>query len=259
MNRFTKKYEDLRFSDDFLFCKVLEQNPDLCRELLELALGRRTGKIVRVSKQEPVEITANGRGVRFDVYAEDDESTVYDVEMQNAREGDLPKRIRYSQSAIDIRMLERGERFEMLRNSYVIFICNFNPHPEHGLHRYTFENRCLEVPELALEDGTRKVFLCAKGTADDVPAGLQNFLSYVAGNEAADGFTERIERAAEKVRTSRTWRSEYMTFQEMLDIVKEDGREEGRAEERANTLREKKRADELAAELERLKKQLNVN
>ena len=35
-----KKYEELTFHDDFMFCKVLETHPDLCRNLLELALGR---------------------------------------------------------------------------------------------------------------------------------------------------------------------------------------------------------------------------
>ncbi len=28
-----RKYEDLTFADDFMFCKILEQDPELCREL----------------------------------------------------------------------------------------------------------------------------------------------------------------------------------------------------------------------------------
>ena len=27
-----KRYEDLTFSDDFLFCKILEQEPELCKK-----------------------------------------------------------------------------------------------------------------------------------------------------------------------------------------------------------------------------------
>ena len=40
-----KKYEELDFTDDFMFGKVLYHNPDLCRELLELILNRKIKKI----------------------------------------------------------------------------------------------------------------------------------------------------------------------------------------------------------------------
>ena len=59
------------------------------------------------------------------------------------------------------------------------------------------------------------------------------------------------------------WRTEYMTFLEQLERERIEGREEGRAEERVNTEREKaradaaeNRADALAAENLELKKQL---
>ena len=36
-----KEYEELNFTDDFMFCKVMTNNPDLCHELLELIIGHR--------------------------------------------------------------------------------------------------------------------------------------------------------------------------------------------------------------------------
>jgi len=77
----SKSYEELTFADDFMFCKVLQNNPELCREMTELFLGRRIGEIVTINKQKPVEITADGRGVRFDIYMEDEDNTVYNIEM----------------------------------------------------------------------------------------------------------------------------------------------------------------------------------
>lgn len=68
-----KEYEELNFTDDFMFCKVMTNNPDLCHELLELIIGHKIGKFTRLDKQAPIEITADGKGVRFDVYSEDDE------------------------------------------------------------------------------------------------------------------------------------------------------------------------------------------
>ena len=40
-----KKYEDLTFTDDFMFCKVMTTNPELCHELPELVLGDESTKI----------------------------------------------------------------------------------------------------------------------------------------------------------------------------------------------------------------------
>ena len=105
-----KKYEELTFHDDFMFCKVLETHPDLCRKLLELALGRKLGDLVSVNRQKPVEILPDRRGVRFDIYVEDGNNTVYDVEMQNANRDSIAKRTRYSQAMIDLNLLERGKR-----------------------------------------------------------------------------------------------------------------------------------------------------
>lgn len=53
-----KKYEELTFKDDFMFCKILEQNPALCRELLEMVLDKKVGELSFVNRQKPIEITA---------------------------------------------------------------------------------------------------------------------------------------------------------------------------------------------------------
>ena len=250
-----KKYEELTFSDDFMFCKVLQHNPQLCRELLELVLGRQVGELVTLERQHPVEITADKRGVRFDVYARDDDSVVYDVEMQNALRDHLPKRTRYIQGLLDLEMLERGAHFSELQESFVIFICRFNLLDEAGRHRYSFRNLCVEDPSLELEDGTEKIFLCTEGAAEDISPEMKQFLAYVAGNTPESSFAKRLEDAVAKARLNPAWRKEFMDLQDYVDIAKEEGRKEGlkqgreeglqqgREEERKNTEREAARAD----------------
>ena len=66
-----KSYEELTFADDFMFCKILQNNPDVCKELTELILGRKIGSFVELETQKAVKITADGHGVRFDVYFEE--------------------------------------------------------------------------------------------------------------------------------------------------------------------------------------------
>lgn len=36
-----KDYEELKFTDDFMFCKILQENEDLCKEAIEKRLWRK--------------------------------------------------------------------------------------------------------------------------------------------------------------------------------------------------------------------------
>ena len=67
-----KKYEELSFTDDFMFGKIMYHRMDLCKELLELILDRKIRRITYPEPQKPVAITADAKGVRFDMpkYAE---------------------------------------------------------------------------------------------------------------------------------------------------------------------------------------------
>ena len=262
-----KKYEELTFNDDFMFCRILEEKPALCRELLELVLDHKVGELVSVNPQKPIEITANGKGVRFDVYAEGSDSEIYDIEMQNASVDSIAKRSRYSQGMIDLNLIKRGSHYSELNRSYVIYICRFNIFKEGELHKYSFRNLCIEDPQIELGDETEKIFLCAEGTSDDVSEKMQAFLRYIASGTPSDSFTNELENEVKKARDHIQWRTEYMTFLEQLEKEREEGRTEGlaegRAEERLNTEREKaradaaeNRADELSKENLELKKKL---
>lgn len=53
-----KSYEELEFTDDFLFCKIMENNVDLCKELTELILNRKIGKIIPKGPQKAIVLSA---------------------------------------------------------------------------------------------------------------------------------------------------------------------------------------------------------
>ena len=86
------------------------------------------------------------KSVRFDIYVEDGNNTVYNIEMQTTENRNLPKRTRYYQGMIDLNILEKGENYKDLKRSFVIFVCTFDLFGERR-HIYTFENRCLQNPE----------------------------------------------------------------------------------------------------------------
>ena len=222
-----KSYEELTFTDDFLFCKIMESRPDLCKELLELILDKKLGRLVEVNRQKPIEITADGKGVRFDVYAEDDENVIYDVEIQNAVKDSLPKRVRYSQGMIDLNLIERGKHYSELNRSYIIFICGFNLFRHNRRHKYTFANLCREDPTRELGDETEKIFLCAKGETDDVSENMKAFLDYISKGVSANAFTDVLENEVRKAKVHKRWRKEYMTLLEHYEMERKEGLEEG--------------------------------
>ena len=228
----TKAYEELGFTDDFMFCKVLVNHPELCHKLLELILGRKIGDFVRLDKQKPIEITSDGKGIRFDVYGEDDQGMVFDCEMQTTENRNLPKRSRYYQGMIDLNLIERGADYNELKRSYIICICPFDAFGE-GRHRYTFENLCREDASIELGDEAVKIFLCAGGDADNVSDDMKDFLGYISGENGNSPLVRALDDAVQVARNHEEWRLEYMTLlmrdQEMI--------QKGHAEERIKSIR----------------------
>lgn len=151
MERKRKKYEELTIADDFMFGKVM-RNPKHCKKLLEIILDVKIRKITFIDDQQTVNPDYRARGIRIDVYVEDNANTVYTVEMQVRNTGELPMRSRYYQSAVDINMIEKGLDYGLLKKSYVIFICSFDLFGK-GRRIYHFENLCREDPSVRLEDG----------------------------------------------------------------------------------------------------------
>lgn len=120
-----KKYEELDITDPFIFAKVMSEK-ELCKPLLENILNIKIRDIVYVDYEETIQMTAKSKGIRLDIYVEDDNNTVFNIEMQTTTYKELPKRSRYYQGIIDLNMIEKGESYDILKESYVIFICTFD-------------------------------------------------------------------------------------------------------------------------------------
>ena len=189
------------------------------------------------NKQEVIDLTADGRSVRLDVYAEDDENEVFDVEMQTTRQKNLPKRSRYYQGMIDLNLINRGDDFKKLKKSFVIFICMSDPFPGYNRCIYTFENICREEAGLTLSDETYKVFLNADGTKGNASDELKDFLHLLRDGYGKSRLVKKIEEQVVKAREHKEWRLEYMTLYMRDRQNREEGFEQGLKEERKNTIK----------------------
>ena len=221
-----KKFEQLEIRDDFMF-SVIMRNPRYCKPFLECILGVKISHIEYPKSQETIDITADAKSVRLDIYVEDSENTVYNAEMQTVENRNIPKRTRYYQGMIDLNILEKGENYKSLKKSFVIFICTFDLFGK-GRHIYTFENRCIQDTSLSLGDDTIKIILNTKGTMDDVTPELKSLLDFIDGEEPRDEFTKALEAAVKTVRKNEKWRLDYMTLQMNYQEKYEQGIEQGR-------------------------------
>ena len=168
--------------------------------------------------QKEYEESPNVHGVRLDVYSEDSDKRAYDIEMQAMNKGNLRKRSRYNQSMMDRHQLRKSMDYDELKESFVIFICNFDLFGQNR-YIYVFENICKDDSNLKLEDGMTKVFINAKGTVGDITPNLKKFLKMVSEHEATDDFTRKIQEIIDYFHMDDETRDSYMTLE--MKIIEE--------------------------------------
>ncbi len=119
-----KEWKDLTLTDDYLFSQIMKDE-DFCKLFLEMLMGIKITKVIYLEAQKEVNLFPQTKGIRMDVYLEGD-NEIYNIEMQTGHKHNLVKRMRYYHSAIDVDSLLRGNPYDQLKKSYVIFICNFD-------------------------------------------------------------------------------------------------------------------------------------
>ena len=169
--------KDQTIKDSFMFEAVMTDG-DNCKELLEMVLGRRLTEI-SVSKEHSIDNNPDYKASRLDIFASDEEGTRYNIEMQVATEH-TELRSRYYHSQMDMDILLAGTDYEYLPESYVIFICDYDP-LGYNKYIYTMNTHCEELPELKYRDGVHTIFLSTKGNnTTEVPEEIIKFLRYVS-------------------------------------------------------------------------------
>ena len=226
-------YRELPFTNNFMFSNTLYNNHELCKELLELILNVPISRIEMIDPEKSIKTGYNSHGVRFDVYVKDENNTHYDIDMQVAKEENLPKRSRYYHRMLDAHQLRKGEPYKNLAESYVIFICNKELHIEKDLPVYYYEYICRDDLEIKLNDGRHVVLVncCYKG--NDISEELRDFFNYVKTGIATgeeSNFVHRLEQEVAINRLNEEWEAAYMTFEEIVQMKERIAREEGRQE-----------------------------
>ncbi len=236
----TKDYSELELTDSFIFSKVMTDEK-LCKRLLEIILGIDIRWIEYTEAEKDMKFAPDGKGVRLDVYVDDKQGTVYDIEMQAIDTKELPKRSRYYQSMIDLSVLEKGMDYSGLKRSYVIFICMADVFGK-GRYVYTFRNICVEDPSIELGDEATRIFLNPYGEGK-ISAELNEFFEYLREHKPTGEFTQALDDSVALARGSAKWRNEYMTIEMEIRHAAHVAREQADARRLVKQICKKLRRD----------------
>lgn len=157
-----KHQEDLqrlrgfRLMDDDFLTKCFEGNTECIELVLRIVLDMPDLKVLDVRTQVFVENLLN-LSVRLDVLATDSAGRKFNIEIQRADRGAGRKRARYNSSMMDANLLKKGEDFDHLPETYVVFITE-NDVMRKGKPLYQIERCILETSE-RFEDGTHILYV----------------------------------------------------------------------------------------------------
>ena len=151
----------LRPIDDCFF-EVMMEDPDACEELLQVVLENPLLRIKKetVSGQKSIRIIGK-RSIRVDAYAEGNEHTVFNIEIQRADNENHVKRVRYNASVITVNRSEPGDLFEQVQELFVIYIADFDV-LRNGRTISHAEMTCAETG-VTLNDGLHEIFVTTIG------------------------------------------------------------------------------------------------
>ena len=239
MNKNKKSLQDLTLLDRFLFAEVME-DPKTFENILSIILGEDISIKGRPQSEHESRTSPLKRQVRLDVWAEDENDAVYNVEAQKENTKNLPHRSRFYQALIDSKLLDPGEvDFSNMKDCYSIIIAPFDLFGR-GLYQYTFQMTCAETGQ-PLEDGATRIFLNTHGkNPEDIRPELKELLYYMEHTtEEISCSTSRLQEIKNHVnivKSSEEIGVKYMQEWEEKILDKRKARAEGLAEGQTITL-----------------------
>ena len=223
-----KSLKDLTLLNRFLFAEAMDDPVNM----LEIVLGR---EIVLKDLPQTEKEQRNSplyRYVKLDVWAMDEDGSIYDTEPHQGEAEPLPKRSRHYQSMIDSKLLKPGKiDYADMNNVYIIVITPYDVFHA-GKYMYTFRMACKEEPGLELQDGAVRIFLNTHGTnKEEVSPELVELLDYMENtNTCPPAKSEKlmeIQKRVAAIKSSEEVGVKYMQAWEEKVLEREAGRKEG--------------------------------
>ena len=246
MKKENKKPVYFGLTNDIIFGWIMKSEENCLAIIRAILPELNITNIVHKEVQHDITPVASTRGVRFDAVVQDDQKRYYDIEMQVENTGDLGKRARYYQSQIDNETLMKGETFHKLKESFVIFLCAFDPF-SYGLRRYQFHQYEDTIRNLRLDTHAHVLFINSKGTEGEVSNDLAGIIDVMNQKpNQTNPLASRLMKEIDYYNQDSEKRRELMDYATRLEderligerIGEKRGRKEGKIEGRIEERKE---------------------
>ena len=216
--------------DFALFLSVMK-NPRAYRCVLSIMMEEPDIELVDVKVEQVILNRSGKRAIRLDAWAKSADDRQFNMEMQNNTDGDdVKKRARFYQGLLDTPLLKSGKetRYKQLPSTVIIFITQDDIF-KRDQAKYTFTERCKEIDDLELEDGTTKIFfnMTSKNGSQELISLLQYMKETRMDNPdilVKDSRILELDDIVQEVKASEEWEAVKMNI---LEIGIEKGKEIG--------------------------------
>lgn len=222
-----QRLRGFRLLDDDFLTKCFEGDPKYIQLVLRIVLEMPDLVVVDVRTQVFVENLLN-RSVRLDVLATDSTGRKINVEIQRSDKGAGQKRARYNSSMMDANLLRKGEKFDELPETYVVFITEHDVigkgRPLYHIGRYIFDTR------ESFEDGSHILYVNG-AYRDETPIGkLMHDFSCTAPDDMY------YDELAERVRFFKESKEGIAIMCKVMEDMRNESLKEGMREEKKLTV-----------------------
>ena len=227
-----QRLRGFRLLDDDFLTKCFEGDPKYIQLVLRIVLEMPDLVVVDVRTQVFVENLLN-RSVRLDVLATDSTGRKINVEIQRSDKGAGRKRARYNSSMMDANLLRKGEKFDELPETYVVFITEHDVigkgRPLYHIGRYIFDTN------ESFDDGSHILYVNG-AYRDETPIGklMHDF-------SCTDPEDMHYDVLAERVRFFKESKEGIAIMCKVMEDMRNESLREGMREGRKEGIREEKK------------------
>ena len=177
--RYREKIKHFTIMNDIFMRNVFKKKE--CTEyILQIIMDMKELKVVDQTLQKDYK-NLQGRSAVLDCVARDAENNHFNVEIQGENDGASPKRARYHSGLLDMNILNPGDSFDDLPETYVIFITR-NDVLGYNLPISHIRRRIKETGEI-FEDGQHIIYVNSKKQDDTELGRLMHDLHCKEANE----------------------------------------------------------------------------
>ena len=221
-----QRIKELRLMDDDFFSEALDGKTEAVEYILNTILERDDIK-VKSTKAQVEYKSATKRSIKLDIQAEDVHGRLMDIEIQRSDRGSGVRRARFHSSMIDRSLLSKGDDFEELVDTYVIFITEKDKFGM-GIPLYHIERKISEMDNALFGDGAHILYVNGEYRNLEHPVG--SLMHDFNCKDAKDMVNPLL---AEEVRYLKETEGGLSQMSRILEEMRNEAAEKAKAEGRA--------------------------